>query len=356
MTDYILAVSLLFYCRDDMAGVAQSKNLPLNKGHKMKLVNKVLVFSGLVLSPLFVSTAQAEERVELLPEYCYEDIEGDTFKFGWPNSGKVSVIEHVTKGDKTAELSYDLLLKPAKKKPDVAFNIGYRKLKVNSVDGVDSSNDKVAEAAQAIKVMSLMQPAMDIAPSGEFADIDISQRVVSRILSQIPREQMAGAPSFEQMTEMLNSSKMHTIMRKNNQKMWDALVGSWIDFPNMPGERFECIGSDKVYGSIVPFDIEVKQAAVKDMAEYKGKVKLEFVMKAQTDTARHAIMKMFSDMPAETKPVLEIVEQHYIVTLITDPNTLKPVLATTESLSLLKFKGKQAARKYEKHRYQFTWH
>jgi len=324
----------------------------------MKLVQKVFIVATMVLSPLSICMGAANTSNETAPDApastkaCYQANQQGSMSFDWPRSGKVAVTEQISKKGMVVDMAYDLVIEPAK---NHNLRLSYENFELLTFNGEDAKDPKHANAVQAIKTMSQMVPELIVSATGEFVDIDISEQVIDKIMKQMPKQQGKNAPSLSQIRQMLTSPQMQAVQKTKIEQTWNALVGSWVGFPNHPGKKYQCVEQKQAFGGNVTFDISYQQLPSPANKQYSGMTQINFVSSAQPKQAVEAMLKAFASVPKEQQPKFESVKQQSNVSIVTDPKTLRPVSVTTEVISAVQVVGKPANEKVETHRYRFNW-
>jgi hypothetical protein len=233
-------------------------------------------------------------------------------------------------------------------------------LELLEVDGRDLTSPALAEAVRR-QVASLRGsfPTLRISRDGEFLGVvDWEHHVDQTIRSLRELSGRSDQAELEATRSMLLDPRFRAMLEAKSGETWQVWVQAWVGFDLAPGETADAV-------SELPVGQEWVEASV--VLEHRGEtadgaVQLSMVTTLAGQEAMAAFRRMMVDltrdgpnpMTPEQLAQFEEFSKRTTLTVTTDPDSLRPLEATSESLDLVAGDGERHEQ-VERHRYTFDW-
>ncbi|MBX3073222.1 hypothetical protein KF707_18440 [Candidatus Obscuribacterales bacterium] len=293
----------------------------------------------LFVSQLSIQTASAEE-----------------LKFAWPVPSRVTVTEETLKKGKTAKMRYDIVLN--KQSSGDNYELNFDKFEFLAIEGTDLSIPENREQAGAVlkqaTALGSMLPTLVITPKGNVVDVIGMEKCIDAATALL-------SSADPKVIELIKSPEMVEQMKQKSVDFWRVWVETWLTAPES--------------GKVNAYEMEVPIMGVKLQApltvrnegsskETGSDVKLIAETVLEGEKARQALATMMQNMVAKipqkegVKPfspdMIKSMKRVTRFTVVTNPKTLQPRSASSDSLIDLAIEDKQRSE-IEKHDYSFDW-
>lgn len=303
------------------------------------LLATVLLVSPILTDVLLCSPASAAE-----------------LKFAWPVPSRVTVTENTLKKGKTAKMRYDILL--SKQASGDNYELKFDKFEFLEIEGTDLSIPENREQAGAVlkqaTALGSMLPTLVITPKGTVADVVGMEKCIDTATALL-------TSADPKVIEVMKSPEMIEQMKQKSVDFWRVWVETWLTAPDT--------------GKVTAYEMEVPMMGMKLQApltvrnegpspETGSDVKLIAETILEGEKARQALATMMENMVAKipqkegVKPfspdMIKSMKRVTRFTAVTNPKTLQPRSASSDSLIELAIEDKQRSE-IEKHDYTFDW-
>ncbi len=274
-------------------------------------------------------------------------------RFAWPVPTRVVVHETSTKKGQTARVRYEVVVSRDPKSANL--HVQLQNFAFLKIDGIDLDDPKLKKELAQARALAEAIPTLVVAPSGRFVDVTGYREMVEKVVATLPGLD-------PRMKELLLSPSMVAMMKEKSVEFWRLWVAFWVDVPVLPG------GSASVRMT-VPLPDGTKAevpATVRHLGPDASNAKLVVLSMESTlaGDAPLAAMRRFAKQSASedshghgsvNDEMLEAVTKRSKMRLVTDPSTMRPRVAESESTTELKVKGQPPQTQLEKHVYEFDW-
>lgn len=303
------------------------------------LLPSLLFVSAILCASFFCSPVSAEE-----------------LKFAWPVPSRVTVTEDTLKKGKTAKMRYDIVL--SKQATGDNYELKFDKFEFLEIEGTDLSvpenREQVGAVLKQATALGSMLPTLVISPKGTVADVIGMEKCIDTATALL-------TPADPKVIEVMKSPEMVEQMKQKSVDFWRVWVETWLTAPES--------------GKVNAYEMEVPMMGMKLQApltvrnegsskETGSDVKLIAETVLEGEKARQALATMMQNMVAKipvkegVKPfspdMIKSMKRVTRFTAVTNPKTLQPRSASSDSLIELAIEDKERSE-VEKHDYTFDW-
>jgi hypothetical protein len=292
----------------------------------------------------------------LILQFSAQSAVAEELKFAWPVPSRVTVTESTLKKGKTAKMRYDIVL--SKQSAGDNYEVNFDKFEFLELDGIDltvpENREQAAPVLKQATALGSMLPALVISPKGNVLDVIGMEKCIESASALL-------AAADPKVVELLKSPEMVEQMKQKSVDFWRVWVETWLTAPES--------------GKVNAYEMEVPLMGVKLQApltvrnegsskETGSDVKLIAETILEGEKARQALATMMQNMIAKIPPkegvkpfspdMIKSLKRITRLTAVTNPKTLQPSSASSDSLIELAIEDKQRSE-IEKHAYSFDW-
>jgi len=272
-------------------------------------------------------------------------------RFDWPAEGRcrVTVSSQVSWG--AMKSSYDLVIRAA---PDHGLRLHVENFEILELDGVAATEPEVRPNVALLRPAAGAFPDFVVSSRGELVEVVGYEEAVDALLVELTGE-ASGEAERQILAGFAQALKgpMAEAKRRQSRGMWDTWVESWIGWELAPGSREESEGETRVAGDTIPvLFVRTHEGAAEDAP---GHVRLRMETSIERDAALEEALRKRLAIDREMGADGFTFEQRWLFRVVTDPRTLRPLRATTETYTLRVSDGEVREEDPERESYTFDW-
>ncbi|MEW6747714.1 MAG: hypothetical protein AB1486_33710 [Planctomycetota bacterium] len=176
----------------------------------------------------------------------------------------------------------------------------------------------------------------------------------------VKEEELAAKPeATARLRQLMTSPEFIAMLKTKAGDTWSVWAGAWIGLNLNAGERSELAGDIRMPdGTVVkaPTDIRNEGAPV----DAPGCVRLSIESVLEGDQVKKALGEFLGEIAAATgyasmEDAIGSLRIDTRIVVVTDPKTLKPRSARSESVVGIKVKGQTNLRRVDRREFTFDW-
>lgn len=274
------------------------------------------------------------------------------FKFAWPVPSRVGITEQVVSERETGTLKYDAVL--TARKAGSGFELHFEHLQ--QVEPEAPKGTSGAPDAKSL-VATFTKPTLVLSATGALTGIDDVDPALGRAVTVLE----PAPEARESLRSRWDTPLFHTLLRDRAEATWNAWVQTWSGVALAPGqERTQTVRIRHPNGPLeqrstlrhhvsgTPGAVRLEWETALDGASYRQVVARSRELRCNT-----ALVRNPSD-PCATE-VLESASSVTTVSLLTEPDTLRPLSVQTVRTEAFTVKGQPPVLQRETRSFDFEW-
>ena len=265
-----------------------------------------------------------------------------TYRFDWPPPCRVPVVETLDKNGSEIVIHYTIDLRASGYAELAVEHLG---ISVVSIDGTDVRNAPHSLERRMLTEAAEARPTIVIDRDGAFLRADGLLKVVDFALANIPVEQ------HSTFGPLMRSPEWMELLADQFADEWNAAVGFWAGLTLHPGERVAAHGGT------------IEHLGTSDELT---RLRLERLFEGDAFLAKMgpAVLALYAGFQGSS-PLSDLDYQTFVsrvdgtravsYEVTTDPASLRPKKAVTETRSELRFDGQPVKASNSRHTKEFAW-
>ncbi|MBK8974314.1 MAG: hypothetical protein IPM29_00150 [Planctomycetes bacterium] len=276
---------------------------------------------------------------------------------GWQFPARATVTQEGTKKGHEVTLRYRIELSQLE---SGELRLRYSEFELLAVDGTDFTDPRLAKQARRLLASLITAyPELRISAEGLYLGVHDWEGTVPRMIDTLRKLDPEADPEVLRATrEMMLDPSFGPTVELACGNDWGAWLGCWVGLEIKPNSSFETTAS-------LPIGDREVEAAVTFRHRGEsgdGHVRLEsttLISGTEAEAAMIAMLRRISNrtgraFPSEAELQLQEFSKRTSLSVITDPDTLRPREASSEERSVLHIQG-QRREQVERARYRFEW-
>jgi hypothetical protein len=275
--------------------------------------------------------------------------------FGWEIPSRGTVTQVTLKKGRELKSRYRIELGQAEDGELLLSASAFELLEANGMD-LTTPQYKDMAAQQAVQLRT-GYPELRLAASGELLRVEDWEAHVDRCVEQIKSLSPGGeAPGLANMRAMMLDPGVRPMLEAKAGEHWQVWVGAWLATELAPGERLEGVTELPIGQELIEAKLTLEHQGETD----GGHIRLVMTTLIEGEEAKAAFRKVMLDLtrrgpnPLPEDFDLEAFSKEGLVTVTTDPRTLRPVAAMSQSKDRLVMGG-EVREQVERRSYTFEW-
>jgi len=300
----------------------------------------------LAAAPLLAQETQAEAPASLTT-------------FAWPIPATVTVLESVTKKGKESKMRYRLEMT---RREGGGIRVHYSNFEFVEFDGRDATTPAMKKALAAAAALAAAIPDLHVHADGTFEEATGIEEVMRKVVKFLAETRKWDEAQQKQVLAQMLSPQMVNVMKQAVGDYWACWVGAWHGWTVPAGKTEQVERNRKVLGVELPTTVISTHRGSPEA--HPGKLHFERIVRSQGQKFTAAMLGFVGTLVQELGPQEQLaaklpklqfaVEEK--LTVITDPKTLLPVVATSDKTTVVTdSEAKETKKQVERHRYEFDW-
>lgn len=278
------------------------------------------------------------------------------FVFQWPESGRVRVTKDGVKRGDAAVMDYLLEWTP---RDGGGLRVQHADFHFQTVNGIDATTaDRQAELAPLLFVTSIL-PELQVDARGLAVSVGELAPMLAKMEARLAEEQNeATRATLAKLVDAMRTGVADEAGKSGLMDDWSTWVEAWAGDVPEAGAQLQSEGHLVHLGARLPAAVTMHHHGSAD--GHPDHVRLTRVALAEGEAAKTAFAEYFAAKAAEAGQqfdparVLEVrVELTYEV--VTDPKTLRPLVAKRTRTGQIRMKGRKALAVDEVASFTFAW-
>ncbi|MCK5943859.1 MAG: hypothetical protein KAI24_17880 [Planctomycetes bacterium] len=240
------------------------------------------------------------------------------------------------------------------------FRIRYRDFAFLEFDGRDATTPAMQKALAAVTTLTAAIPDLDIEADGTFGEAVGIDDVMDRMVTFLAKQRGWSEQKAADVRAQMGTPALTAVMADASGRYWRNWAEAWIGWDLAAGKERRRELEMPVLGS--KFEVELTQRNLGAAAEHPGCIALESHVRSEGQKFSQAMIGFVSELivqfdgdPRALTAKLSFAFDEQL-TVVTDPKTLLPRVATSERTVTAHDAGSDETRKQvERHRYEFDW-
>ena len=279
--------------------------------------------------------------------------------FGWRVPSAATVVETVLKDGQESKTRYRLTMT---RREGGGIRVRYSDFAFVEVAGRDATSPAMQERLASATALASAIPDVHVRADGSFEAATGLEQVMKKVVDFLAESRGWSDEQRVEVRENMLSSGMLESLKSSVGQYWQTWTGAWIGWSVLPGAPREDRRELEVLGVRAKARLTLRNLGEPEahpgMLSLERRLRsdgLEYAPKMATYVSNLAARFAGDGDPGAVLPQLTFSVDETL-TVVTDPRTLVPVVATTEkTVTASNAATEERLEELERHRYEFTW-